>query len=324
MSHSSYINVSEKLGKYLGPYDKIEKLKVYTDTSDFFRISTNDIISIGGREYFIKGDEYERRFGLDCPKYWVKRAIDIESDKRKIIKLVFFEMFDETVGGYTVKYARSPAKEARIIDVVKGHEHFMQGFALTDEKGNNVRILDRIPGKTLRNYIHGIKGTHFEYFHQHMPEILRNILKCLESMKFLHDRGEKHADIRSDHIIIESGTGVYKWIDFDLDYDYKEKPFGMDIFGAGNVLNFVVGKGSHNLVEIKNPNLYDPEIFRRLTLDDVSPISPNRVMNLKKVFPYIPDELNNILLHFSRGTTTFYETMDEIIYDLKKYLTFYH
>jgi serine/threonine protein kinase len=314
--------VSEKLRKYLGPYDKkTEKLKVYTDTSDFFQISTNDIISIGGRDYFIKGEEYEGRFGLDDPKYWVKKAIDIESDSSKIIKLVFFEMFEERVGEYTVKYARSPAKEARVLDIVKGHEHFMQGFGITDEKGNQVRILDRIPGKTLRDYIPDIKGTHLDYFHQHMPGILRNLLECLEAMKFLHNEGEKHADIRSDHIIIESKSGVYKWIDFDLDYDYKEKPFGMDIFGVGNVLNFVVGKGIHNLVELKNPNLYDPKIFRSLTTSDVSLVSPNRVMNLKLVFPHIPDELNNILLHFSKGTTTFYETMDEIVGDLKNYLT---
>jgi tRNA A-37 threonylcarbamoyl transferase component Bud32 len=322
MSHSSYVDVTENLRKYLGPYDKkTEKLKVYTDTSDFFRISTNDIVSLGGRNYFIKGEEYEGRFGLDDPKYWVKKAIDIESDSSKIIKLVFFEMFDENVGGYTVKYARSPAKEARMLDIVKGHESFMQGFSIEDEKGNQVRILDRIPGKTLRDYIPEIKGGHLEYFNGQMPMILGKVLGCLEAIRFLHEKGEKHADIRSDHIIIESGSGVYKWIDFDLDYDYKEKPFGMDIFGVGNVLNFVVGKGIHNLVEIKNPSLYDPGIIGRLTPGDVSIVSANRVMNIKKVFPYIPDELNNILLHFARGTTTFYETLDEIIADLKNYLT---
>jgi hypothetical protein len=39
-------------------------------------------------------------------------------------------------------------------------------------------------------------------------------------------------------------------------------------------------------------------------------------MNLRKIFPYIPEMLNNILLHFSAGAKVFYETVDEIIWDL--------
>ncbi|MDI6791569.1 MAG: hypothetical protein QME81_01705, partial [bacterium] len=228
----------------------------------------------------------------------------------------FFETFEEKIDETKVRYARSPEKEARILNLVRGHKNFMQGFALSDEKGNNVRILDRIEGRTLRNYICDIRGNHLEYFHQYLPHILKNILTSLQAIKFLHHQREKHADIRSDHIVIEKGTNNYKWIDFDLDYDYKEKPFGLDVFGIGSVLNFVIGKGEHTLVEIKNSNLYDEEIFHRLTPDDVFPLFPNRVVNLKKIFPYIPDMLNNILLHFSMGAEIFYETVDEIIWDL--------
>ena len=42
----------------------------------------------------------------------------------------------------------------------------------------------------------------------------------------------------------------------------------------------------------------------------------SRFMNLKKLFPYIPDSLNNILLHFTKGVEIFYEHIDEVLEDL--------
>jgi hypothetical protein len=39
-------------------------------------------------------------------------------------------------------------------------------------------------------------------------------------------------------------------------------------------------------------------------------------MNLKKIFPYIPESLNRILCHFTRGAEVFYEHIDEIVEDL--------
>ena len=42
----------------------------------------------------------------------------------------------------------------------------------------------------------------------------------------------------------------------------------------------------------------------------------NRVVNLKKVYPYVPAELNNILLHFSMAADTFYDNTDQLLNDL--------
>ena len=47
---------------YIGRYGKI-----YTDTSDFMRISYGDIIKIGGKHYLVLRDEVERSFGLEDP-----------------------------------------------------------------------------------------------------------------------------------------------------------------------------------------------------------------------------------------------------------------
>ena len=39
-------------------------------------------------------------------------------------------------------------------------------------------------------------------------------------------------------------------------------------------------------------------------------------MNLKKIYPYLPESLNNVLLHFSSGAGVFYERVDELMAEL--------
>jgi hypothetical protein len=43
------------------------------------------------------------------------------------------------------------------------------------------------------------------------------------------------------------------------------------------------------------------------------------VANLRKVYPYIPEALNKILLHFSKGANYFYENTGQLIEDLEAY-----
>jgi hypothetical protein len=50
--------------------------------------------------------------------------------------------------------------------------------------------------------------------------------------------------------------------------------------------------------------------------DDFLLVFKNRLANLQKIFPYIPDPLNQVLMHFSSGTRVYYETLDEFINDL--------
>ncbi|MGQ9812340.1 MAG: serine/threonine protein kinase, partial [Dissulfurimicrobium sp.] len=47
------------------------------------------------------------------------------------------------------------------------------------------------------------------------------------------------------------------------------------------------------------------DVLNEITIHDFSLLYPNRVVNLKKLFPYIPDELNRVLLHFSSGAEIF-------------------
>jgi len=308
----------EKVAQHGGEYALERPLRVLTETADFFEVVPYDIMLLAGRYYLIRGHEYEGRFGLEeTPKYWVKRAVDLETGERKILKFVFHESFTDKLGAVTIRYVRSPEKEARVLDLVRGHPYFMQGFAVIDPGGNNVRVLDRIPGKPLDHVIEGLALGHEEYFHTRLPDFLSALVPVFEAIGFLHAAGEKHGDIRRDHILVEHATGTYKWIDFDLDYFQPEHPYGVDIFGLGNVLLYVAGMGIHTISDLYHER---PEVFERLREEDTSPVLRHRVCNLRKIFPYLPVELNNILLHFSMGADVFYDSVDELLYDLRDYL----
>lgn len=51
-------------------------------------------------------------------------------------------------------------------------------------------------------------------------------------------------------------------------------------------------------------------------LEDFSILDKWRFINLRKFYPYLPQMLNDVLMHFSRGAEMYYESVDEIIEDL--------
>jgi hypothetical protein len=53
---------------------------------------------------------------------------------------VFYEKFPVSMGSMQIECYRSPRKEARILDLVKGDMRFMQGYSRDDAAGNNVRV----------------------------------------------------------------------------------------------------------------------------------------------------------------------------------------
>jgi hypothetical protein len=295
------------------------KERVFTDTTDIFAIDYGDFLEIAGRRYLIKGHEREARFGLDEPKFWVKKAVDLETGERKIIKLSFFESFEATVGKVKIPCFRNPEKEGLILKLVGDHPHFMHGFACHDAKGNNVRVLDIVSGKNFYRTIHALEMDHHQYFQELLPGILEKLITLFEALRLLHGNGFRHGDIRNDHVIIEEKTGNYVWIDFDYDFDSVENPFSLDLMGLGNILLFAIGKGFHNLREKESDgeNLMYRDLIDRVVPEDFSIVHKWRFMNLKKLYPYIPHGLNNILAHFTLGSEVFYESVDEILADLK-------
>lgn len=305
-----------KIAHWLGAEHVPQRLNIVTDTTDYFKVDYGDIVILGDRPYLIRNNEREGRFGIDDQqKFWVKRARDLMDGSVKIIKLVFHERFQANVGGIVFECFRSPKKEARILDLTKGHARFMQGFSLRDSSNNIIRIIDYIKGKTLAEAVLTFGLNHEDYFYNYFPSILDEYIELVEAIRFIHQHGEKHGDIRRDHIIKEGGTGNGRWIDFDFNYLHRENMFGYDLFGLGNILAYIAGRGdvtAHNLHETGSA------AAGRLTPQDMNIIFNNRVVNLKKVYPYVPDELNLILLHFSRGANIFYENTDQLLHDLRE------
>lgn len=289
-------------------------LRVVTDTTEVFRVERDDVLLLAGRPYWIRGYEREGRFGLDDePKYWVRRAIDLSDGATRIIKLEFHEEFRTSIGGIEIRRFRSPRKEARILDAVRGHPHFMQGSWALDAAGNNVRVLEYIRGQRYDEVIAGLDGDHHDYFHRHFPGVLADFMDLVRAIRFLHERGEKHGDIRRDHVIRDRDGGVNRWIDFDYDYVQGESLFAFDLQGLGNILVFLVGRGDVLLPELRRDQ---PALYAGLAPEDLSITFGNRVANLRKVYPYVPESLNRVLLHFSEGANLFYDAADQLLEDL--------
>jgi hypothetical protein len=290
------------------------RFKVITDTSDFFRVDYNDVVVLNSTPFWVKGYEKEGRFGLDDePKYWVRRAVELRGGATRILKLVFHETFTSRIGDVEIKCFRSPRKEARILDLVREHPNFMHGRWILDRAGNNVRILEFIRGRRYDAIVDELAGDHEEYFHRHFSGVFKTYIEMVRAIKFLHDHGEKHGDIRRDHILWDRETGTPRWIDFDYNYEHGESMFAFDLHGLGNILIYLVGRG-----DILVPELYQlqPEIYNRLIGEDLSISYRNRVANLQKVYPYIPDSLNLIMRHFSVGAPIFYENTGQMLDDL--------
>jgi len=287
------------------------------DLSDFTSIDCGQEVCLGARKYRITGFELERRFGIEDPKFWVKRAVDLQTGEHKLLKFAFFESFYTTLGGVRIRCFRDPEKESRVLEVMENHPLFMHGTSFRDDKGNNVRVLDIVRGSNFLVRLGGLAMDHRTYFETRLPSILENLIKAFEAIRELHLNGLRHGDIRNDHLIVEHSTGNYVWIDFDYDYDAPENPFSLDLIGMGNILLYAVGKGFHELYMIATDQGRYRDLIDRIDIDDFSLLDKSRFMNLKKIYPYIPEALNDILMHFSRGTQVFYETTDEFLEDLR-------
>jgi hypothetical protein len=301
--------------------DRIEELtgwqtggrfRILTDTTDWMRIVRSDVLRLGGRNYLVKGNQRETRFGIgEQPKYWVFNTVELESGEQKIVKTVFLEDFHVHVGVFRIHCYRSCEKETFVLNIAKGDDRFMQGYTVMDDKENRVRIIDFIRGRTLFWHVHDIDKAHEQYFFEDLPGILRSLVDSFEAIDFLHKHGTCHGDIRNDHIIIDADTGRYRWIDFDLNQHVAD----YDVWSLGNIINYAVGKGINSFQQIMKADVFSDEVKARLRPEDGSAFFEYRVMNLKKLYPYIPPKLDGILNHFTIRPRAYYTNCARLIED---------
>jgi len=288
-------------------------VEVITDTTEYTRIQRGHVIRLGRREFFVSGDVYESRFGMkEDSKYWVKRGYDLESGRRVIIKFEFHEEFMIEIGSLRIPCFRSPKKEGEVLWLVRGDPRFMQGEMLKDDCGNHVRVLEFIDGNTLYGKIYEMEIDHEQYYRTLLVPILKKVIGCCEAIQMLHNHNLYHGDIRNDHIIIDAETGEYRWIDFDLCQNID----GYDVWRIGNVIQYVVGKGLNSFYEIRNSGRFSADTISGLQASDGGMLYPYRIMNLKKLYPYITERLNRILMRYSAGTKNTYQSVLELTRDL--------
>jgi hypothetical protein len=289
---------------------------VIDDTTDYTKILGGDVLELDHRHFFVLGDTTEGRFGMDDqPKMWVKRAIDLETGADKIIKLVFHEDFSFRLHGINIRCLRSPSKESRTIELLADNQWFMSGMTVCDIKGNLVRIIDFIRGPTLYSAVLDLTTPHEQYFHEVFPGVFRSTCGAMEALAEMSRLGLAHGDVRNDHIIVERSTGQFRWIDFDLHANFAD----YDLWSVGNVLCFIAAKGFLGRRDLADA----PSLASALDVvdrGDASVFYPNRIMNLGKVFPYIPARLAKVLCKFCLGAdpADFYRSFDELVEELRE------
>lgn len=312
-------HILPRLQKHPAMRSQRRQPRLCADTSDFVNIDYGDIIHVDDRYLLVVGYTREGRFGVDeQPKQWVPKVYDLVSGERNIVKLVFHERYVIRLGDLEVTCYRSPEKEAQVIELTRGNPSFMQGYAALDAVGNLVRILDIVNGRRLDKAVYSMGDSHRDYFENYLPDVLRRFLVSVESIVMLHSHGLKHGDIRRDHIFVDRSDGHFCWIDFDYDFYLPERPYAMDLFGLGNVLLFLLGQNTFRPTALLENPLFGEKVFNSLDTGDLALVAQDRVFNLKKIYPYIPEPLNDILLYFSTGTDVMYDTVDEFCEDLHR------
>lgn len=305
-------DLAKRIEDITGWKTNFKRFKIVTDTSDWMQIHKGDVMKLDDRYFVVRGNMREPRFGIDeQPKYWVFSAIDLDNGLEKIIKTVYTEEFTVHISILKIRCYRSPDKEGKVLDFTRGDDRFMQGETFFDDKGNNVRVIDYIRGITFFKFIPDIKKDHEQYFFEDLPDILWQLLELILAIQKLHNLGFCHGDIRNDHIIIESGSKKYRWIDFDLMQDVKD----FDLWSLGNIINYAVAKGILTFDAVKKSKTFLDSVKHSLVASDGSAFYSYRIMNLQKAFPYIPDKLGKLLQHFTMKPLRYYTTIKDLIYD---------
>lgn len=101
-------NAYEILSRYDPELPRKRAGRLLTDTTEFMNIGYGDVIELDGTYFLVLRDEKERSFGVEDPKYWVKRCKSLGD--RKILKLVFFETIPRVIELMEIECFPQPAR----------------------------------------------------------------------------------------------------------------------------------------------------------------------------------------------------------------------
>jgi hypothetical protein len=234
----------------------------------------------------------------------VRRAIDLSDGSTKVIKLEFREEFDTRIGDLVVRRFRSPRKEAHILDLVRGHPHFMTGRWVSDAAGNNVRILDFIrAGAT--------QMTSGQQPPRLLPPAVSEVLALRnwsrDQVPATRAKARRH-QARPHHL--GPGAPHHPLDRLRLRLRARRVPVQLRPAGPRQLLIFLAGRKDVLLQDLRQD---DPALYPRLARGLTS-LSATRVVTCK-ICPYIPESLSGVLLHFSGGDI-FCDAADQLLEDL--------
>jgi len=259
-----------------------------------------------------------RPFGLeDEPKYWVRRAIDLEDGSTKILQARVHEKFETTIGEVVIERFRSPRKEARILDLVRGHRNFMHGSLVLDEAGNNVRILEYIRGRrydaslSISEPITTITSTHF-------PKVLEEYIELVTAIQFLpRSRGKAWRYQARPH---HPGPGNRLQPVDRLRLQLSAWREHVQLRSAGPRQHpDLPGRPRRHPRDRTLPQ--HPKALQSLTSRDIAITFKNRVANVRKVLSVRAGFLEPDAPAFFRGAKVFYENSGRCSTDLARATT---
>jgi len=87
-----------------------------------------------------------------------------------------------------------------------------------------------------------------------------------------------------------------------------------DVWSVGNVLHFIAAR---RIVRIREVLERRPDLVGRISPEDASLFFPYRLMNLGKLYPWLPSPLTGVLRRFTVGECARYKRVDEVVEDLQ-------
>ena len=89
----------------------------------------------------------------------------------------------------------------------------------------------------------------------------------------------------------------------------------------GNLLQFVIGKGLNPIGQIIQSDDFSQNVIDSLGPLDCGAYYTYRLMNLKKIYPYISPGLNEMLMRFSASSLRHYNQLWELMEVLREVIT---
>lgn len=279
---------------------------------EFTQTGVGEVIEVDGVRYQVIAIPEERIYDeLDAAHLFVRIVRTVGTREKRVLKV-----------GPTMDLAdtdepsiKSAVKESEILRLVQGNRGFVQGVGRVPTGCDFVLCdMEYMEGPTLPEWIKSMPQDHKTYYRDMFPFLAARFADAARALHELHEAGRisqseygYHGDMgQGDCLIYDQSRSTLRWFDLNLVLLGDRNGVAEDINELGKIFRFIVGKRLHTVGTFaQHPELYPharvrPADFSREDLVDlgVDDLSLLPVVNLGKLFPYISDEVNALLMQF--------------------------